>query len=85
VATDRLAIQLLGDFHVSVGPRTIAGREWTLRKAKALAKLLALALQPWAVSSALCHADKGHVKLNRAAASAETPRQRGQSERTALT
>jgi hypothetical protein len=39
VATDRLAIQLLGDFRVSVGPRTFAEREWTLRKAKSLAKL----------------------------------------------
>jgi hypothetical protein len=85
VVTTRLAIQLLGDSRVSVGPRTIAKREWTLRKAKSLAELLALALQPWAVNSALCPADKGHVKLNKAAASAETPRQRGQSARTALT
>ena len=43
MAADRLAIQLLGDFRVSVGPRTIAEREWTLRKAKSLVKLLALA------------------------------------------
>ena len=39
----RLAIQLLGDFRVSVGSRTIDEREWTLRKAKSLVKLLALA------------------------------------------
>jgi DNA-binding SARP family transcriptional activator len=43
VAAERLAIQLLGDFRVSVGPRTIAERDWTLRKAKSLVKLLALA------------------------------------------
>jgi DNA-binding SARP family transcriptional activator len=43
VATKRLAIQLLGDFRVSIGPRTIAEREWTLRKAKSLVKLLARA------------------------------------------
>jgi DNA-binding SARP family transcriptional activator len=43
VVTDRLAIQLLGDFRVSVGPRAIAEREWTLRKSKSLVKLLALA------------------------------------------
>jgi DNA-binding SARP family transcriptional activator len=43
VATDRLAIRLLGEFRVSVGPRTIAEREWTLRKAKSMVKLLALA------------------------------------------
>jgi hypothetical protein len=36
VVTDRLTIQLRGDFRVSVGPRTIAEREWTLRKAKSL-------------------------------------------------
>ena len=42
-ASQRLAIQLLGDFRVSVGSRTIAEREWTLRKAKSLVKLLALA------------------------------------------
>ena len=42
-APQRLAIQLLGDFRVSVGSRTIAEREWTLRKAKSLVKLLALA------------------------------------------
>ena len=43
MATGRLAIQLLGEFRVSVGSRTIAEREWTLRKAKSLVKLLALA------------------------------------------
>ena len=42
MVTKRLAIHLLGDFRVSVGPRTIAEREWTLRKAKSLVKLLAL-------------------------------------------
>src|SRR5919205_3235284 len=42
-ASQRLAIQLLGDFRVSVGSRTIAEGEWTLRKAKSLVKLLALA------------------------------------------
>src|SRR5919201_1082449 len=41
--TKRLAIHLLGEFRVSVGPRTIAEREWRLRKAKSLVKLLALA------------------------------------------
>jgi DNA-binding SARP family transcriptional activator len=43
VATKGLAIHLLGEFRVSVGPRTIAEREWTVRKAKSLVKLLALA------------------------------------------
>jgi DNA-binding SARP family transcriptional activator len=43
VVTDRLAIQLLGEFCVTVGARTITEREWTLRKAKSLIKLLALA------------------------------------------
>jgi DNA-binding SARP family transcriptional activator len=42
-APPRLAIQLLGDFRVSVGSRAIAERDWTLRKAKSLVKLLALA------------------------------------------
>jgi DNA-binding SARP family transcriptional activator len=39
----RLTIQLLGDFRVSVGSRAIEEREWTLRKVKSLVKLLALA------------------------------------------
>jgi DNA-binding SARP family transcriptional activator len=43
VGSETLAIQLLGEFGVSVGPRTIAEREWRLRKAKSLVKLLALA------------------------------------------
>jgi DNA-binding SARP family transcriptional activator len=43
VATNRVAIHLLGEFRVSVGVRTIPEREWTLRKAKSLVKLLALA------------------------------------------
>lgn len=36
-------IQLLGQFRVSVGSRTIEDSDWYLRKAKALVKLLALA------------------------------------------
>jgi DNA-binding SARP family transcriptional activator len=43
VATNRLAIHLLGEFRVSVGSRAIPEQEWTLRKAKSLVKLLALA------------------------------------------
>jgi hypothetical protein len=43
VGTKRLANHLLGEFRVTVGPRTIAEREWRLRKAKSLVKLLALA------------------------------------------
>jgi hypothetical protein len=43
VGTKTLAIHLLGQVRVSVGPRTIAEREWTLRKAKSLVKLLSLA------------------------------------------
>jgi hypothetical protein len=43
VATQRLAIHLLGEFRVSVGARAIEEREWRLRKAKRLVKLLALA------------------------------------------
>ena len=42
-APQRLAIQLLGDFRVAVGSRAIDEWEWTLRKAKSLVKLLALA------------------------------------------
>jgi DNA-binding SARP family transcriptional activator len=42
VVTERLAIQLLGEFRVSVGSRPIAEREWTSRKARRLVKLLAL-------------------------------------------
>src|ERR671933_2053230 len=42
-APPTLAIWLLGDFRVSVGSRTIAEREWRLRKARSLVKLLALA------------------------------------------
>ena len=41
MATTKLAIQLLGEFRVSVGGRTVAEGEWTLRKAKSLVKLLA--------------------------------------------
>jgi DNA-binding SARP family transcriptional activator len=43
VVTKSLAIHLFGDFRVSVGSRTIAERDWTLREAKSLVKLLALA------------------------------------------
>jgi DNA-binding SARP family transcriptional activator len=43
VGTKRLAIYLLGEFRMSVGPQAIAEREWTLRRAKSLVKLLALA------------------------------------------
>jgi DNA-binding SARP family transcriptional activator len=43
VATEGLAIQLLGEFRVSVGARAIDEREWTSRKVKSLMKLLALA------------------------------------------
>src|ERR687885_602473 len=42
-ALTRLSIQLLGDFCVSVGSRTIDEREWTSRRARSLVKLLALA------------------------------------------
>src|SRR4051794_14787322 len=42
-APQRLAIQLLGDFRVTVGSRAIDEREWRLRKARSLVKLLALA------------------------------------------
>src|ERR671937_1296125 len=42
-ALKRLSIQLLGDFRVSVGSRTIDEREWTSRRARSLVKLLALA------------------------------------------
>jgi hypothetical protein len=38
-----LALHLLGEFRVSVGPRTIAEHEWRLRKAKGLMKVLAVA------------------------------------------
>jgi len=42
-ALDRLSIQLLGDFCVTVGSRAIDEREWTSRRARSLVKLLALA------------------------------------------
>src|SRR5436305_852716 len=42
-APHRLAIQLLGDFGVTVGARAIGERDWTSRKARSLVKLLALA------------------------------------------
>ena len=42
-ALKRLSIQLLGDFCVSVGSRTIDERDWTSRRARSLVKLLALA------------------------------------------
>ncbi|HET7271428.1 MAG TPA: BTAD domain-containing putative transcriptional regulator, partial [Rubrobacter sp.] len=40
---DAVRIHLLGGFRVSVGTRTIEARQWRLRKAAALMKLLALA------------------------------------------
>jgi DNA-binding SARP family transcriptional activator len=40
-----MRIRLLGDFEVSVGPRTIADASWRLRKAAGLIKILALAPQ----------------------------------------
>jgi DNA-binding SARP family transcriptional activator len=43
VVTEGLAIQLLGDFRVSVGSRVIDEQEWTSRLARRLVKLLALA------------------------------------------
>jgi DNA-binding SARP family transcriptional activator len=43
VVTERLAIQLLGEFRVSVGSRVIDEREWTSRLARRLVKGLALA------------------------------------------
>jgi DNA-binding SARP family transcriptional activator len=42
-ALERLSIQLLGDFCVTVGSRAIDEREWTSRRARSLVKLLALA------------------------------------------
>jgi DNA-binding SARP family transcriptional activator len=38
-----MRIWLLGGFRVAIGPRTIEGDEWRLRKAATLVKLLALA------------------------------------------
>jgi predicted ATPase/DNA-binding SARP family transcriptional activator/DNA-binding CsgD family transcriptional regulator len=40
---EAVRVWLLGGFRVSVGPRTIEGESWRLRKAAALVKLLALA------------------------------------------
>lgn len=40
---DTVRIQLLGQFRVSIGSRTIEDADWYLRKAKALVKLLVLA------------------------------------------
>ena len=40
---EAMRIRLLGDFEVSVGPRTIPDASWRLRKAAGLVKLLALA------------------------------------------
>ena len=45
MATERLAIQLLGDFRVSVAARAIDERAWTSRRARRLVKLLALTPQ----------------------------------------
>ena len=41
MVTEGLAIQLLGDFRMCVGAGAIEERQWTLRKVKSLAKLLA--------------------------------------------
>ena len=43
VRFDTLVVHLLGGFHVAVGSRTIPDKEWRLRKARSLTKLLALA------------------------------------------
>src|SRR5919112_2185976 len=40
---EAMRVWLLGGFRVSVGPRTVEGDAWRLRKAAALVKLLALA------------------------------------------
>ncbi len=40
--SEAVRVWLLGGFRVSVGHRTISGKEWRLRKAAALVKLLAL-------------------------------------------
>jgi predicted ATPase/DNA-binding SARP family transcriptional activator/DNA-binding CsgD family transcriptional regulator/Tfp pilus assembly protein PilF len=40
---ETMRVWLLGDFRVSIGARTIADREWRLRKAASLVKVLALA------------------------------------------
>jgi DNA-binding SARP family transcriptional activator len=43
VVPEGLAIQLLGEFRVSVGARVIEEREWKVRKVKSLVKMLVLA------------------------------------------
>ena len=45
MVTERLAIQLLGEFRVSVAARAIDERAWTSRRARRLVKLLALTPQ----------------------------------------
>ena len=45
MVTERLVIQLLGEFRVSVGSRVLDEREWTSRRARRLVKLLALTPQ----------------------------------------
>ena len=44
--SEAIRIRLLGGFRVSVGPRSIEGEAWRLRKAASLIKLLALAPAP---------------------------------------
>ena len=41
--SEPMRIRLLGGFRVSVGPRSITGDAWRLKKAASLLKLLALA------------------------------------------
>jgi predicted ATPase/DNA-binding SARP family transcriptional activator len=43
VHADAISVHLLGGFRVAVGARVVGDREWRLRKAKSLMKLLALA------------------------------------------
>src|SRR5687767_9342905 len=42
-SVETVRVRLLGSFQVSVGERNIEGKEWRLRKAATLLKLLALA------------------------------------------
>src|SRR5215217_5127926 len=42
-ATESLRVKLLGSFEVLVGVRAVQGRQWRLRKASGLVKVLALA------------------------------------------
>ena len=40
---EAVRVKLLGGFRVSVGPRVIEERSWSLKKARSLVKVLALA------------------------------------------